>query len=70
MPGMNGYELVEKASHINPALKVLMVSGYDDKKVDQDLPAGITLRRMRKPYTIDLLLNNVKQLCSEDALAD
>lgn len=32
MPGMNGFELVEKAREINPNVKIIFVSGYTDAK--------------------------------------
>ncbi|WP_455273603.1 ATP-binding protein [Rhizobium herbae] len=51
MPGMNGAQLAKAALEINPALPILVATGY------ADLPpgAGIDLPRLGKPYTQDQL---------------
>ena len=57
MPGgVDGYGLARAATAINPALKVLLTSGYVGKHIDDwdqqgSLEHQLTLNRLSKPYT-------------------
>ena len=51
MPGMNGAQLAKAALEINPALPILVATGYADPPPG----AGIDLPRLGKPYTQDQL---------------
>lgn len=58
MPGMNGVELVARLRMIDPAVKILLMSGA--------VPAGIEapedLRLLRKPFPPQVLLEAVEQM--------
>jgi CheY-like chemotaxis protein len=59
MPGMNGTDLARKLRAADPALKVLVVSGYaEDEGVAPDLP------RLTKPFRGDELAAMLSQLPS------
>lgn len=62
MPGMNGRELSERAKELQPALRVLFVSGYAD---DEILRRGLLygeVELLAKPFTLDVLTGKVKEL--------
>lgn len=51
MPGgINGYELAEKASGINPEIKVLLASGYTEKTSTNSDNSHANARLLNKPY--------------------
>lgn len=54
MPGMNGYELVQEALTMRPALKVALMTGY----TQDPMPARFAEARVRvlyKPFNFDVL---------------
>jgi DNA-binding LytR/AlgR family response regulator len=57
MPGgMNGYELARQLTGCKPDLKVLMTSGYDSKRVDQDSRFPL----LAKPYSAAAISSAVR----------
>ena len=60
MPKMNGLELYECLKRINPHLRVLMITGYNETNIDQCLDAGIN-RFMFKPYSVSELVDSVNK---------
>lgn len=48
LPGMSGAQLVEEALKLNPALKVIVASGYDP----QSRPQGENILSLTKPYDL------------------
>jgi CheY-like chemotaxis protein len=54
MPGMNGYELADRARELLPGLRVVLASGYADAdeswRVARDSPPEWTVQ-LRKPYS-------------------
>jgi CheY-like chemotaxis protein len=65
MPGMSGLELGQWLESRYPATPVLYVSGFLD-----EVPPSATSARARaflgKPFTPDLFLESVRQLCARD----
>ncbi|MCK1367249.1 response regulator [Bradyrhizobium sp. 62] len=53
MPGMDGHELAERARRLNPSLKMLQLSGREQRK------GGLPL--LRKPFTESDLARVMKQ---------
>ena len=53
LPGMNGHELVEAALKINPALKVIIASGYSTSEDQNDRLKGA--RYLTKPFDMQQL---------------
>jgi len=69
MPGMGGLELARAVARDHPGVKVLLVSGYAPPSGDPGarLPGdGI----LRKPFTVDELLHEVRTLLDGDATLD
>lgn len=56
MPRMDGYELINKFSEIQPNTPVLIASGFDDKQGSVDVLQDGFIQRINKPFhTVDLL---------------
>ena len=53
LPGMSGHELVEAALKINPALKVIIASGYSTSEDQNDRLKGA--RYLTKPFDMQQL---------------
>ena len=66
MPGMNGYELAEKAVAILPRLKVLLTSGYTDMAVAHNGQARFNANLLNKPYNLAELSRRIRQTLDED----
>jgi len=67
MPGMDGYQFVESALRINPALKVLLISGYTDNRQNSH-GSNSSLRLLQKPFTANELLNQVRAILNSEDL--
>jgi DNA-binding response OmpR family regulator len=59
MPGMNGRDLAEKLRHQKPGLKVLLISGYHDRR-DGTPAAPVNL--IRKPFAGGVLLERIREV--------
>jgi two-component system cell cycle sensor histidine kinase/response regulator CckA len=55
MPGMSGPMLVDHLLAKQPNLRVLFMSGYDDRQVVQHYVVGKGFRLLPKPFTIKAL---------------
>ncbi len=53
MPGMSGPVLVEHLLGIEPDIKVLFMSGYDDRHVVQRYVVDKGFRLIHKPFTVN-----------------
>ena len=66
MPGMSGKELYERLSRINPAMKVVYMSGYTDNAI---VHHGILDREthfINKPFTVNDLLSKIRIALDEN----
>jgi len=61
-PGMSGPMLADKLSLIQPDLKVLYISGYDNTHVVQKYVVERGHMLLAKPFTMDELQAKVKEL--------
>ena len=67
MPGgMSGYELCEKVRVSNPAIKILMTSGYTEDFVRHETSDNGHTRILRKPYRTADLARAIKQTLESD----
>jgi CheY-like chemotaxis protein len=55
MPEMDGYELAEAAIAINPAIKMLMLTGYPEMRIPPPVLQGREIRTLMKPVELDRL---------------
>jgi len=62
MPGMNGPAVVEKLAVTRPDMRVLYMSGYTDRAIDQHGMLGSGSFLVQKPYTRDNLNRKVREV--------
>jgi CheY-like chemotaxis protein len=55
MPEMDGYELAVAALAINPAIKMLMLTGYPEMRIPPPVLQGREIRTLMKPVELDRL---------------
>ena len=61
LPGLNGRQLADAGRAMNPNLRVLLVTGYAGKSLDDArLEPGMEI--LRKPFTLDELVTRVRAL--------
>jgi PAS domain S-box-containing protein len=58
MPGLNGFQTLERLRALNPDVPVLMCSGYGDAE-EQELPPGVNF--LSKPYPLEILSQRVSE---------
>ncbi len=62
MPEMNGRQLYENAASINPAIKVLYISGYTDNVISDHGILHKDESFLQKPFTVNLLIRKIRQI--------
>jgi CheY-like chemotaxis protein len=63
-PGMSGPMLADKLTALQPGLKVLYISGYDDTHVVQKYVVEKGHALLAKPFTVEELKNKMQDLLS------
>src|SRR5438270_14084751 len=63
-PGMSGPMLADKLTELQPDLKVLYISGYDNTHVVQKYVVERGHQLLSKPFTVDELQTRVRELLS------
>jgi len=66
MPGMNGWELARKLESVRPGLKVLYMSGYTERGVITAGTLDSAHRFLQKPFSMNVLGQQLKALLEED----
>jgi DNA-binding NtrC family response regulator len=61
MPVMSGTETYEKLRELDPAVPIILSSGYDEKVSSLNFEADPALMFLRKPYALDALLACVQE---------
>ncbi|MBD3648759.1 MAG: PAS domain S-box protein [Pseudomonadales bacterium] len=69
MPGMDGYTLWQKVREIQPDIKVLFTSGYNDNLPTEHRPREIS-DFLQKPYTSDVLSTRVRRILDQELAQD
>ena len=62
MPGMNGKQTYQVLRELEPNIKVIFMSGYSETEVTTQLGDGQPLPFLSKPYSAELLTEQVRQL--------
>lgn len=60
LPGLTGAEILQMLRSINPLVKVIVASGYDEQEIQRQLKGQPTASILRKPYNADALLSAVQ----------
>ena len=61
MPGMSGEETFHILRQINPDIRILLSSGFNESEVTARLAGQHITGFIQKPYTLDTLINKVQQ---------
>jgi two-component system cell cycle sensor histidine kinase/response regulator CckA len=61
MPEMDGPTLLKELRKLNPALKIIFVSGYAEEAFEKSLPKGEQFSFLAKPFTLRQLIAHVKE---------
>jgi DNA-binding NtrC family response regulator len=61
MPRMGGEALARAIRVINPAMKILVMSGISDR-YSRESPCDFASAFLQKPFTVDVLLHQVQRL--------
>lgn len=68
LPGLNGRQLADAARAFRPRVPVLLITGYAGKAFeDKQLAPGMEV--MRKPFTLDALVDRVRKLMGDHLVA-
>ena len=62
MPGMSGPMMIDQLLQTTPALRVLFMSGYDDRQVVQKYVIEKGFALIAKPFTLQRLAASVKDV--------
>lgn len=65
MPGMSGPMLVDRLRSIDPELKVLFMSGYDDRHVVRHYVVEQGFHLIPKPFTVRALRQAIESVLSD-----
>ncbi len=64
MPGMGGYRCLQELLKLDPAVKVLIVSGHSEFDVNRDKLAESAMGIVRKPYHLIDLAQKIREVLS------
>jgi two-component system cell cycle response regulator CpdR len=62
MPGMDGIELSQKATALDPAIKVMFITGFAAVAMGQDPDKNVAAKIMTKPFHLNDLVDQVEKL--------
>jgi PAS domain S-box-containing protein len=62
MPLLSGEEMLARLKQLRPALPVVIMSGYDQQQVAQQLPPGQVAAYLEKPFRMDALMATLQQV--------
>lgn len=62
LPGLDGAEILRMLRTINPFVKALVASGYDEQEVRRRLKNQQAVSFLRKPFDADTLISTVTKI--------
>ncbi|HEV2100792.1 MAG TPA: response regulator, partial [Stellaceae bacterium] len=69
MPQMDGPTLIREVRQIDPAIKVIFISGYTEDSFRQCLDTDNEIHFLAKPFSLKQLAIKVKDVLGENAMA-
>ena len=69
MPGMNGFECMERILALEPNVRFLFISGFPEQIVERHRASFERCEFLPKPFRLDQLVDKVTRLLSRDAAA-
>ena len=69
MPGMNGFECMERILAVEPNVRFLFISGFPEQIVERHRASFERCEFLPKPFRLDQLLDKVGHLLSRNAAA-
>jgi CheY-like chemotaxis protein len=67
MPGMDGRQLAEKLTTLQPGLRVLYMSGYTGEAIAEHGVLEHGTQLLQKPFTPDALARKVREVLDQRA---
>ena len=67
LPRMSGRELATQLLEINPRIKVLFMTGYDDK-LDTEFSLGVEAIVLKKPFSLNSILTKVREILDSELI--
>nr|MBC8157944.1 response regulator [Alphaproteobacteria bacterium] len=65
MPGMDGFTFVKLVRQEMPGVKVILVSGYSEDVISEDIDRDPTIHFLAKPYSLSELAGKAKEVMAE-----
>jgi two-component system, cell cycle sensor histidine kinase and response regulator CckA len=65
MPGMNGRDLAERATAIQPGMKVIFLSGYTDETIKRHGVLHPAMNYLGKPFSPEALAGKVRSVLDQ-----
>jgi DNA-binding NtrC family response regulator len=62
LPGMDGPKILKALRAINPSIKVIVSSGYDENEIAQRFKDQAPVSILKKPYNANALLTKVQDV--------
>jgi two-component system, cell cycle sensor histidine kinase and response regulator CckA len=69
MPGMNGFECMERILAVEPNVRFLFMSGFPEQIVERHRASFERCEFLPKPFRLEQLIDKVSRLLSRDAAA-
>lgn len=69
MPGMNGFECMERILAVEPNVRFLFMSGFPEQIVERHRASFERCEFLPKPFRLDQLIDKVSRILSRDAAA-
>jgi len=66
MPGRSGKEVFDYAAAMNPDIKAVFCTGYDDNILSPRFLSSTDAKLVQKPYSIETLIQAVNEQCSSE----
>ena len=67
MPGINGYELAKRVKSLLPHVKIILISGKDEDRSEQEHDQDLISAFLPKPFSSQTLVKTIRQAMGSEA---